>query len=349
MPEFVISLRVNCDPSDNFSSVWEKVIDELVAATHRSDWPHGEEDQIAERAVELLRFDEVGPENVRHFLALLGEIAPTVVFLDEFDQLCDPATKSLLANTIKTLSDNLVQATLVIVGVADNVDELITEHRSVERSVAQILMPRMSRDEIEEIYRKGFPPLQLEVAEGLLERLIRLPQGLPYFAHRLGLEAARCAIRDNRFSLTANDLTHAISVAVQGADESLTSAYVNATASSHKTLFEDVLLACALTPGDAMGYFAPGDVRNPLKRVTGHSIDIPRFARHLVQFCSNRGPVLERRGGEHRWRYRFINPMMRPYVVMRAVDSGVSDDVLETAEPESPSDRLFEIPSDSEE
>ncbi len=100
MPVFVISLRVNCDQSDNFSSIWEKVIDELTGATLRSDWPHGEEDEIVSKAVEFLRYDEVGPDRVRHFMQLLSQIAPTVIFLDEFERVSDRATKALLADTI---------------------------------------------------------------------------------------------------------------------------------------------------------------------------------------------------------------------------------------------------------
>lgn len=342
MPEFIISLRVGCDRTDSFSSIWQKVIDELKAATLRANWPHGEQDATLERAVEFLCYDEVGPDQVRHFLSLLTNIAPTVVFLDEFERVADSATKSLLADTIKMLSDNLVNATIVIVGVADDVDGLIAQHQSIGRSLAQIPMPRMENDEIAGIYEKGFPPLSVSVDPDLLFRLERLPQGIPHFAHRLGLEVARRVILDSRNKATQDDVRFAITSAISSADESLTRAYTDATDSAHKTLYKSVLLACALAPVNAMGYFAPGELRPTLRRITGEVLDIPRYARHLVQFCNERGPVLERRGGEHKWRYRFIDPMMRPYVVMMAVDAGVSEDVLEIAPGPTDSARLFE-------
>lgn len=343
MNEFVISLRVNCDQGDNFSSIWGKAIDSLTEATTAPGWPHGEHDATVERAVEFLRFDAIGPDQVRHFMRILSTIAPTIIFLDEFERVADSATKSLLADTIKTLSDNLVYATLVIVGVADDVDGLIAQHESIGRSLAQIPMPRMENDEIAGIYEKGFRPLEIDVNEDVMYRLVRLPQGIPHFAHRLGIELSRILILDSRYVATEEDLRQAIRASIDNADENLTRAYTDATDSAHKTLYESVLLACALAPVNAMGYFAPGDLRPPLKRITGEVFDIPRYARHLVQFCNERGPVLERRGGEHRWRYRFIDPMMRPYVVMKAVNAGVSEDVLEIAPGPNESERLFEL------
>jgi hypothetical protein len=45
--------------------------------------------------------------------------------------------------TIKTLSDNAssIKTTLILVGVADSVDELIGEHQSIERAIKQVPMP----------------------------------------------------------------------------------------------------------------------------------------------------------------------------------------------------------------
>jgi len=51
---------------------------------------------------------------------------------------------------------------------------------------------------------------------------------------------------------------------------------------------------------------------------------------------------LERRGGERKWRYRFMEPMMRPYIIMRAITSGVSLDVLLLAPP-TEEGRLFSL------
>lgn len=324
-----INLRLTCDQSDNFASIWAKAVDELTALTFSSTWKWGERGkEAATNAVQLLGYESVGPDKVRHFLRILSEVAPVVVFIDEFDRVVDAGTHALIADTIKTLSDQLVRATIVVVGVADDIDSLISEHASIERALAQVPMPRMTPDEVQGIFNNGFSRLDLTTSTASLGRLVSLPQGLPHFAHLLGLEAATPAVYGGRSSITDAEVHQAVTRAITNTDESMTSAYVEATSSSHDTLYATVLLACALTPGDDLGYFSMGDVRQPMLGITKEVFEIPRFARHMVQFCDERGPVLERRGRERKWRYRFINPMMRPYVIMRAYDEGTSEEIL---------------------
>lgn len=324
-----LCLRVNCDQTDTFASIWTKVIDEVNARALLQSWRWGDPGrESVTRAIELLSHDEITPDRVRHFLRILTDVAPTVVVLDEFDRLAERETSAAVADTIKTLSDQLVPATLVLVGVADTVDSLIAQHQSVERALGQVRMPRMTPDEIAGIYSTGFGRTELRIGESTLRRLTVMPQGLPHFAHLLGLEAATPAILEDRDEVSDEDVRHSVEEAVDKADESMTRAYTEATTSAHQTLFESVVLAAALADADGLGFFAPGDLRLPLQRITGEAFDIPRYARHLVQLCNERGPLLERRGGEHRWRYRFVNPMMRPYVVMRAAKSGVSESAL---------------------
>jgi hypothetical protein len=73
----------------------------------------------------------------------------------------------------------------------------------------------------------------------------------------------------------------------------------------------------------------------------GETYDIPRFSRHLVQFSTSEVRFLSAVVEKGVWRYRFVNPMMRPYIVMRAVDAGISEDVLEIAPSSSEPETLF--------
>src|SRR6202044_1389085 len=113
-----------------------------------------------------------------------------ILIVDEFDTLHD-TVKEMFANTIKTLSDHAVAATVILVGVADSVDELIADHQSIERALVQVKMPRMSRDEIFEILQKGLTQLGMTIQPEALSRIWILSQGLPVYAHLLGLHASR--------------------------------------------------------------------------------------------------------------------------------------------------------------
>jgi len=83
-------------------------------------------------------------------------------------------------------------------------------------------------------------------------------------------------------------------------------------------IYPQVLLACALAKTDELGYFPAGDIRIPLKEITGKRYEIPSFSRHLNDFCeSGRGPVLQKTGAAYRNKFRFINPLVQPYTIMQ--------------------------------
>jgi hypothetical protein len=86
-----------------------------------------------------------------------------------------------------------------------------------------------------------------------------------------------------------------------------------------------VLLSCALAEVDDKGYVTAAAVRGPLRIIAGRpSLDIPNFSRHLKEMSEQRrGRVLVREGETRRLRYRFVNPLMRPYVIMRGVADGL--------------------------
>jgi hypothetical protein len=303
-----------------------------------------------EKAIEIMHSDErISPSRVSQALEVVTTVAPVVIFIDEFDRVRDRETRTLLADTIKALSDDLVRATLILVGVADDVESLIGQHASIVRNLRQIRMPTMKTEEILDIIEAGFKAVELECSPKLMHLLVHLPQGLPAYAHQLAQSAAERAILRDRTYLETEDVEYAIKQAIQNADESMTRAYLAATLSAQHNLFEQVLLAAALAPVDATGYFAPADLREPLRRISGEEWPVDRFGRHLVQFCDKSKHVLERRGMERKWRYRFIEPMMRSYVIMRAFDKGVSLDVLSLAPAIEPG-RLFSLvpPSDQD-
>lgn len=71
-----------------------------------------------------------------------------------------------------------------------------------------------------------------------------------------------------------------------------------------------------------------------LRRISGKHVseaikkavedEIPSFSRHLSEFINNeRGSVLKRTGSSRRFRYRFSNPLIQPYVIMRGLADGI--------------------------
>ena len=320
------TILVNCDGTDDFASVWEKVFGQLQWTEEQPGLGfRAPAVEVTKNLVDRLP-KPIMPGTVMQVLSSAARRDGPIIVMDEFDRI--PGTQtSLFADTIKSLSDRSVNATIVLVGVADSVDQLIVEHESVERALAQIQMPRMSAEELHEIVEKGLERLNMGTAPEALRSISRLSHGLPHYTHLLGLHAARAALDREAMRIAEDDVDTAIGNALAGAQQSIRTIYNKATVSPRReSLFKQVLLASALAPTDPLGFFSPVDVRGPMSRIMGKAYDIPSFSRHLNEFASaKRGPVLQRAGEERRYRYRFVNPLIQPYVTMQGLAENLID------------------------
>lgn len=325
-----IALRVNCDQSDNFASLWQKVIDEFpVVISYASDGQHESLTKAAERAAEVLNWENggtgSGPNQVRVGLRHLTAVAPVVIFLDEFDQVCDDGTLSLVSNTIKLLSDQIEAVTLVPVGVSDSVEDLIAGHISIQRNLAQVRMPRMSRDELEGILDNGLEKLRMDT-DDTARRFVRIiPRGMPQYAHMLAQEGARKALIAGETTITFGHVIEGMQAGLRKLDHSLSSAFDKATYTARRSRYEDVLYACAWGRPGTDGYFSPASIREPYSVIVGKRQDIGNYNPQLKALSEGRGEILECKGPERSRRYRFSDPLMEPYVLLRGISSGRID------------------------
>lgn len=299
--------RYNCGVSADFGSLWRSVFKQLTISNK-------------DETVSLDEFLEEcpGSENVREVFQR-GESA-SIVIVDEFDRIVESDTTALMADTIKSLSDHSINTTLILVGVADSVDQLIAEHRSIERALVQVKMPRMDGPELIEIIDKGLSNCNMTIDSEVKSQIARLSRGLPYCTHLLTMHAALSALFSNRTAITWDDFNAAVSKAVENQQQTIVNAYELATHSPRKNIFKEVLLACALAPTNELGYFKPVSLRRAMHVITGKPYDVPQYSRHLKQFCSEeRGPVLQERGQSKRYRFRFANPLMEPFILIKAL------------------------------
>lgn len=301
LPQYQSAL-INCNSDDDFHSVWRNVFRELNLA------PNG----------------SLSPEEVRRRLARLNP--PAIVVIDELDRLEDDDALTLLADTIKTLSDHGVRSTVVLVGVARSIGDLIGEHESIVRNVAQIEMPRMKPAELREIVENGCERAGLTARSDAVEKITLLSEGLPHYTHLLALHAGQRVVQDDRSEITLGDVNAAIPAAISR--HTIQSDYLTAIRSTQSAnLYRQVLLACALAPKNELGYFTAGAIRDPLEVIAKRRLEIPAFARHLKQFLQvERGSVLHREGEPRHYFYRFTDPIMQPYVVLNGLAEGLLTD-----------------------
>jgi Cdc6-like AAA superfamily ATPase len=326
--------KTNCDVSDTYSSLWKKVFADLTFTVERPGVGFGAQAVRETRSALSSLPETITPNDVRRVLSAFPSFS-VVVVIDEFDRAQSDALTKLMADTIKLLSDFAVPATILLIGVADSVVDLIDGHESIERALEQVPMPRMSDAEIGEIIDKGIDKLNaltdgldFEIDASARTMIVRLSQGLPYVTHLLSLHTAQAAAGSESSLVTSEHVEKGIELAMDTWQQSMKSAYNDAVRSPQPdTIFKEVLLACAIAEVDELGFFTASAIRAPLSAIKGKTYEIPSFSHHLKKFSTktkNTAPVLDRMGSSRRFRYRFNNPLMRPYIVMR----GVAEDMI---------------------
>ncbi len=263
--------------------------------------------------------DDLTPNDVIDTLPRNRKI---ILIVDEFNSMQNPDVDTLFADTIKALSDFEIDTTLVIVGVADDVDDLICEHESIDRCLVQVHLPRMDFNELMEIVEKGIAAAGMTISSDAAKHICTISLGLPHYAHTLGLASGRSAIDSRRSDVNREDVNKARSILIRDTHQTILKSFDAAVASPRReNLYLQVLLACALAPTDPLGRFRAADIREPFSMIMKRRYEIPAYSRHLHDLCNPaRGEVLEKFGEIHNYRFRFTNPVMQPFIIMKGLE-----------------------------
>jgi hypothetical protein len=130
------------------------------------------------------------------------------------------------------------------------------------------------------------------------------------------------ALRRNMSEIDDTIMGIALSRALDEAQQSIRANYTIAVSSSANSQFAPTLLACALARVDEMNFFAPADVSQPLSQLLGAPKHTPDFNYRLHKFSDDPSWILETRSEGSRTRYRFANPLMRPYIMIKGIKDG---------------------------
>ena len=325
-------VRVPAFPSDTFSTIAKRIF----ASIHfEADYGEGR------KAYNVAEFypGEVTIDDFLNEMRVFGETEIPVVIIDEFQEITDAQVPVLVANIIKALSDLGSNVTIVVVGVADSVSGLIERHQSIGRCTEQVHMPRMTVDERREVLEKRLSQLGMTISGDGKWKIINLSKGLPAYVHALGKYSVFSALGEGRLHIEEVDVDNAIGDVLQASQQTIKDSYETAIRSNQaRAQFRHVLTACALARVDDAGFFVPVAIREPLSSILKRSIEIANFQDTLREFAERRGRILERTGEQRSYRFRFADPAMQPYVIMRGVRDGIVDEAAKRAlsSPEQP-------------
>ena len=342
-PNALVVSHINCESLAQSGDLWKELFREV-------EFLCKEKKIKLSRAstMELVSFHNLnrvtGGDAQRITRALAKDLKLIYIF-DEFDMLEDEDAKRELAETIKLFSDRNAPATIVIVGVADDIENLVKSHQSIERCVSQLKLPRMSKTEIENIIVSCLDTVEMTIEKGAIQEISRIAKGLPHYAHLLGLHTGLFALQHFRTQVVQNDVRGGVTDALDNSMASIERTYQMAVTSSSKVAqYREILLACAVTVSDEFGYFSPTDVCGPLTKIKGAPAKVEAFGRHLHSFCEpDRGSILKKASlSTNRARFRFGNPLLEPYVLMKGLtNSQIKVEDIPTYEPRAVQLELF--------
>ena len=318
----VIAARVQADPSDTFSSLWIKSFEELRAVSIQT----GRSDLVP---IET-NYEQVTPDIIRRELQKCRPNAIPIIIIDEFDKLKDKAARELTAHVIKSLYDNAdtVNTTVILVGVAEDIRELIEDHKSLKRALTEVKMERMKTPELNEVLDKRLRLTPLKIVPDARWTIVTLSRGMPYYVQMLGKYSSMHTTQSHKLKIDVANVEAAMDRLIEDSGQSFQDDYKEAVYSNQSdNLFKEVLLGCALAQTDESGFFTPTNVIEPLNSILHERKRHAHFDRHLREFISQkRGQILIRRGDERQYRFRFSDPMMQPYIIIKGIRSGMIDD-----------------------
>jgi len=267
--------------------------------------------RVRDEAVDSAR--SVGPA------VLLGKFKDRrgLLILDEYDRVQDQETHTRLAETLKHFSDADSKTKIIVVGVAETLSELIGQHESLTRCLAQIELDRMSRSELREIITAGEDRVGVAFQEEVARKIIALSDGFPFYTHLLCKYCAQDAgkvLRENpnaRTVVSGTEYRKALRQAIDGAESTLREGYQEAvvTVKRKTEMFKHVLWAVAYSESREVQV---NEIAENIGLLTGTRPKTPTLSNYLGALTRpEKSEVLVRvRQGY----YKFANPLMRAYV-----------------------------------
>jgi Cdc6-like AAA superfamily ATPase len=315
----IVIAKVTCNRTESFKDIWQKAFKQITLISKRDGvgftaLPSAEPIQLD---LFLPQAEEIDSSDI---LAALSNIKNSVLCIfDEFDSVKNPDTLLRFADTVKALSDNAPFVTLLMVGIAQDVNDLIGSHPSNDRCIKQIKLPRMSPIELAEIIDNGVQRLGMTIDREVKADIVNFSNGFPHYTHLLAKYSARIAIDSQSDHIDRQHFDLAVDDAIDNAQEFIRDMYQKAVLSyKSDAIFNHIIAACAIVQEDEYGTFGITDIEEPLNKMTGKQYSAKSFSYHVGKMCEEeRGMILEKVKLGKLNRYKFTNPLLKAFVKIK--------------------------------
>lgn len=313
-------VKITCGRLDNFKTLWQNALDNIQFSktTTGIGFNPQQTKEIVQIGNQTRNIPDLRPSHIVQILNSLPASRLLFIF-DEFDNISTKKARATFADLIKSLSDNNINSTIVLVGIADSIESLIGNHQSLERCLKQVKMPKMKNEECEEIIMTGLQRLGLTIDKKVAEQIIEFSSGFPHYVHLLCKFGAKEIIENEKTNFSPAYLNIAIRQGIENTSEQLRISYRRAILTSNSSSkWRDLLFACAVVKIDEFNAFTISEVVKIYNDTTGKDVKNGSITYNLNQLVTeNRGEVLTKLGKGMSTRYMFKNPMMRAFVKLK--------------------------------
>lgn len=314
-------VKITCDRQDNFRTLWERAFESIQFSktTDGIGFKSEKITEILDMGNHISGITNLRASNIVNLLNSFGSDFRMLFIFDEFDNILNEKVRSSFADLIKSLSDNNVNSTIVLVGIADNIESLIGNHQSLERCLKQVKMPRMKKEECEEIINNGLKLLGLKIDKNVRDKIIEFSSGFPHYVHLICKYGSKELIENEKVTFSDPYLTIAINKGIENTSEQLRISYRKAVLTSNSSSkWKHLLYSCANCEIDEFNSFTVSDVVKNYNIITKSNSKNNNLNYNLNQLTSeNRGEILIKLGKGMSTRYAFKNPMMRAFVKLK--------------------------------
>jgi hypothetical protein len=311
---------VRCDPASTFLAMFSSIlrargVDVDTKETTRTKEEGGEAKVSAVfanagvKSKTSVSATKAGAEDTATPTWMMGHLAgaPGLVVIDEFDVVESTPAVYALATLIKQLSDCGSGFKICVVGVADSVSRLLRGHQSSGRAVVEIKLDRLSNVELRQIILSGEKRTELRFDDSVVDEIVAVSAGYPYFTHLLALKSAEVAVVADRKRITHADLEAAWKDAAVETEASLRSIFDQATQYDDKSLESRILFAASCHSRSEISLKEFSGIFFASFRDAAPSSDVHQCLERLL----DGGTILVR---IHSTVFRFVDPRMPSFI-----------------------------------
>jgi hypothetical protein len=244
-----IVARNTCEASSTFDTVMRGLVRELPASLLAvpSDNPAADEGCSA-----AFPRDTLYPRDVATLMSRLN-CQRLVCVIDEFDRIEDVTTRIRVADTIKQISDRGAMLTLMIVGVSENLEQILGQHPSIQRNVVAVHLPLLNDAEIAAMLTKGGRDCGIVFPVDVVAHVTVIARGMPHMAQLLGLRITQSVVARGSDTAGEADMVAAIDRVLSDSQYNVGGRYADLTNNGNDTELVDALRSVATAVQDRWG------------------------------------------------------------------------------------------------